>query len=139
MKTASTEADEDDFVSPDGLATPKQVRLLEGFNYRREAVRKWTHERAETVLKKCQQEQRLALRRADNKAREQDGERGQPSEVERVTAARYVEQMIAQKEGAEELMMALMYSLWVCSDEEIHRLAGYLVKLWTTEKAKGAA
>jgi hypothetical protein len=65
------DTDEDgggDTVTAPDLATTAQVRLLEGFSYRAEVVRRWTRERAEVTLRSCQTEQRTALRRAAAKA-----------------------------------------------------------------------
>lgn len=124
------ESDEE-FDSPPELATPKLVRLLEGFSYRREAVRKWTKEKAETVLRSCQREQRIALRRAAATAGQIDGEkRGQASALERQVAATYVQQVLDGRIEPDELLQALAYSLHVSTDDELKRLAGYLVRLW---------
>ena len=130
MSTLFTDDDADDTeldTTPE-LATVKQVRLLEGYSYRKEAVRLWTKEKAETVLRACQREERIALQRAAAVAREQDGtvSRGQPSVVERMTAAAYLEQ--AQGEGVDELTQAVMHTVYVLSDDELRSLAKYLVR-----------
>jgi hypothetical protein len=131
--TPEGESEDDGSATAPELATAKQVRLLEGFNYRREAVRKWTQERAETVLRSCQREQRIALARAEAKAGAIDaaGKRGQPSIVERLNAATYVEQMLRAGD-ADELLQAVMYSLYVCTDDELKQLAAHVATLWRT-------
>lgn len=106
---------------------PKTVRLLEGFNYAREAVRQWTKEKAETVLRACKREERIALARAAQTAREQDGvPRGQPSVVERLEAAAFLEQALAR--GVDEVVQAVGYSLHACTDAEAKWLCNELIR-----------
>lgn len=126
--TTDDEAEIDTEVdAPVELATPKQVRLLEPFNYRKEAVRKWTRERAEQVLRKCQQEERIALRRAAQTAKEQDGlARGQPTPMERLEAANALEQAV----GIDETLIVMSAALYVMTDDETKRFAGYLIRMW---------
>lgn len=116
--------------TPIELATPKQVRLLEGFSYRKEAVRKWTREKAEQVLRRCQQEERIALNRSQAKAKEQDGltPRGQVSALERAVAAVAMEEAVA--EGSDETLQVMSASLYVLTDDETKRLAGYLIRVF---------
>lgn len=112
---------------PDG----KTVRLLESFNYRAEAVRRWTAEKATTVLKACQQEERIALRRAEARAKTQEGPdapRGQPSLVERLAAADAIAQ--AAGLGLDELLQTVTATVYCLTDDELKRLAGYLAKLF---------
>ena len=115
--------------TPIELATVKQVRLLEGYSYRREAVRKWTREKAEQVLRRCQQEERIALNRSRAKAAEQDGatSRGQVSALERAVAAVAMEEAVA--EGSDETLQVMSASLYVLTDDETKRLAGYLIRV----------
>lgn len=138
MNLFTEEGDEETASAPE-LATPKQVRLLEGFHYRREAVRLWTREKAETVLRNCQREERIALNRAMALAKEQGGElpeRGQVSQVERLTAATFLEQ--SQGQGIDELCQAVAYSVYVLSDDELKRLASYLIRVYRGELAQKA-
>lgn len=132
MNLFDTEDEAGATVAAPALAKPTTVRHLEAYGYRREAVRKWTAERAETVLRNCRQEERIALNRAKKVAEEQDAPtpRGQASHVERAEAATYVEQTLAKGCGVDDLLQALAYSLYVSTDDELKRLAGYLVKLW---------
>jgi hypothetical protein len=129
MSTLFTD-DDDGMVATAGRPDPKTVRLLEGFNYSREAVRQWTPEKAETVLRNCKREERIALARAAQTAKEQDGAvaRGQPSQVERLQAAAFVEQ--ALKGGVDEVIQAVGYALHVCTDDEARDEAMRLVRLW---------
>ena len=87
----------DTLFDGDGVATvtktrpdAETVRLLEGYSYKRDVVRTWTPERAETVLANCRRDEASALRRADDVARTQDEvvARGQPTWPERMAAAR---------------------------------------------------
>jgi hypothetical protein len=121
--------------TPIEMASPKQVRLLEGHNYRKEAVRKWTKEKAETVLRKCQQEERIALNRANAKAKEQDAgaPRGQVSPLERAVAAAALEEAVA--DNADETLIVMSAALYVLTDDETKRLAGYLIRMWRAPDA----
>lgn len=121
----------DEAPRPPDLATAEQVRLLEGYNYRREAVRKWTAEHAATVLNSCKKEEAIALRRAAQKAREQDGEaaQGGPSLIERVAAADYIEQSL-RDDTADDRLQCLRYSTHCLTDGEVRRLMGYVVRLY---------
>lgn len=115
--------------TPIEMASPKQVRLLEGYSYRKEAVRKWTKEKAENVLRKCQQEERIALNRANAKAKEQDNAtpRGQVSPLERAVAAVALEEAVAG--GSDETLIVMSAALYVLTDDETKRLAGYLIRM----------
>lgn len=130
MSTLFTEDDDGGTVAVAGRPDPKTVRLLEGYGYKREAVRLWTPERAETTLRAEKREERIALARAAQTAREQDGAvaRLQPSQVERLQAAEFLEQ--ALKGGADEVIQAIGYSLHVSTDAEAKRLGAWLVRLW---------
>jgi hypothetical protein len=124
----------DDGVATDDNAEPsrpdvKTVRLLEGFGYRAEAVRLWTAEKAFTTLQACRKEQKIALARAERTAVEQEDSvpRGQPSQVERLAAAACIEQ--ATTEGIDELHQCVCYSLYALRDDELKRLAGFVVRV----------
>lgn len=107
----------------------KTVRLLEGFNYRKEAVRGWSAEKAATVLATCKREQAIALRHAAAVAREQDETappRGQTSLVERQVAAAFIEQ--SQGCGIDEIYHSVMYSVHALRDDEVKRLADFLIR-----------
>jgi hypothetical protein len=123
------------------LASPEQVRILEGYNYRRAAVRKWPREKAVTVIHRCRAEERIAQNRALRVARDLDGvaPRGQPSVLERLSAAAYIEGVLSERCEVDELLQALAYSLYVSTDDELKRLAGYLIRLYRGEQAQGAA
>jgi hypothetical protein len=120
----------DDVESPPELATTAQVRLLEGFLYRSEHVRRWTREKAETVLRACQREERIVLARAAALAKEQGGEtsRGSASIPERINSACFIEQQLGAG-GADELTQAVAYTLYALTDGETRRLAGYIVRV----------
>ena len=130
----STDEDDTQLECPVELATAEQVRELEGFGRLKEAVRRWTREKAAAVLADCKREQQIALRRAASVALAQSGDaaRGQPSTIERVTAAVFLEQ--AMGEGADELVQAVAYTVWVLTDAELKRLAGYLVRVYRSER-----
>jgi hypothetical protein len=104
--------------------------LLEGFGYRPEAVRRWTTEKAETVLRNCQREERIVLARAARLAGEQGGEttRGQCSIPERINSAVFIEQQL-DRGGADELTQAVAYTIYALTDGETRRLAGYIVRV----------
>lgn len=118
-------------AQPPAMATVEVVRLLEAFGYRREAVRKWTAEHAATVLNSCKKEEAIALRRAAQKAREQDGEaaQGGPSALERAAAADYIEQSL-RGDTADDRLQCLRYSTHCLTDGEVRRLMGYVVRLY---------
>jgi len=111
--------------APPELATPQQVRLLEAYSYRKEAVRRWTRERAEATLRACQREERIALRRAAAQAGEIDGTRPPVPQLVRDITAAYVEQ--AMREPADELVQALAHSLHALTDDEAREVAGELL------------
>lgn len=105
------------------------VKELERYGFKAESVRKWSPEKAETQLGHCRAEERIALRQAEDRARQQEEHvpRGQPTLMERQSAASCIEQ--AQDKGIEELSQCMAYSLYALSDDETKRLAGYLIRL----------
>lgn len=119
--------DADTTTAPD-RPSAKVVRQLEVFGYRAEAVRRWTPEKANTVLNSCKREEQIALRRADATAKAQGEEfpRGQPTQPERLEAAACIEQ--AAGRGIEELHQCVAYTIYALSDSELKSLAGYLVQ-----------
>lgn len=116
-----------DTVTAPERPSPRVVRLLEPFGYRAEAVRLWTPEHAETVLRACQREQRIALARADRAARQAEGtaKRGQPGRVERLQAAEYLTQCLSG--DVDDLQQAVLYSGHAMTDAEVRELAGWLL------------
>lgn len=111
------------------LASPRQVRLLsDKFGYKREKVRLWSVEKAETVLRRCQGEEAYALNLAKIRAKEQDETtaRGQASDVERHMAATYLE----QHEGSEHeaVILAISAAVFLLRDNEVFDFAAYLVR-----------
>lgn len=108
--------------------SPAVVQQLEGYGYAKEKVRKWTVEHANTVLNTCRKRDAIALRRAQQTAREQDQDapRGQPSLVERQEAAAFIE----QQRGPNDLLTAVSMTAYCLTDDELGRLAGYFVRLF---------
>lgn len=116
------------------LASGAAISALITFGYREMAVRLWPKEKADLVLKKCKMEERIARNRALGAAKLIDdkdgvGKRGQVSSLERLDAATQLEW--AKGGGPDEILQTMMYTLYVCSDDELKRLAGYLGRLWT--------
>ncbi len=116
------------------LASGAQISALVSYGFRELAVQRWPKEKAELVLKKCKKEERAVLNRAAGAARlidDKDGvsKRSQVSLLERRIAADELERV--GKLGPDETLGAIMYTLYVCSDDELRRLAGYLGRLWT--------
>lgn len=123
----------DDTAAAPGRPPAKVVRLLESYGYRAEAVRRWTPEKAATVLNACKKEEAIALRRAAAVAKRQDetAPRGQPSLVERMEAAASLEQALSG--GGDDLFQGIAYTVYVLRDDEARRLAGWLVRLYRGE------
>lgn len=121
-----------------GVATAAQVRALtEEFGYDRVKVSAWTPEHAETVLRARRNEDRIGLKRAAKRAAEIDHTADVPPELDRPApgtmwrelAAKDVEQQLADGDP-DEVLQTVAYSLHTLTDDELRRLAGYLVKLW---------
>lgn len=124
-----------DDTDTDQPPRPSTVRALEGFAYKAEAVRKWSHVKAETVLAACRREEAIGLQRAAAKATAEGVKTGdvpaalgEPSRLEREDAAGYID--AATGAGHDETYQALMYSVHLLTRDECRRLAGYLVKLF---------
>lgn len=112
---------------------PGVIHELEDFGYKREAVSEWSYEKAYTILQAKKMERRIALQRAATTAQEIDGTvvRGRCGRPERLTVAAYVDE--AGMHGTDELLVALMYSLYALSEDELKRLAGYMVRVYRGE------
>lgn len=110
------------------------VRLLEGYNFRAEAVRLWTPERAETTLRACQREERIALARADRAAQKQEEtvKRGQPGLVERADAAAYLAQCLHG--DPDDLHCAILHSGYALTDAEVREVAAILINKFRGEQ-----
>src|SRR6185295_3190087 len=96
-------------VPPDPLATIEQVAHLKLYGYRPEVVRKWTRERAASVLGRIRRDEKATRRRATSMALLADvsdgAERPGASLVERQCAADYLAQ--ALEAGAEDIYLAI--------------------------------
>lgn len=120
------------------LASQADIVHLESYGYKPEAVARWEQKKAQAVLRKCRAEDRAAVRRAEAAAKQIDlknddaPSRGQPSTLERVVAADIVSESLSG--SPDDIHLALTYTIHVCTDKELRRLAGYLVKLWKTEE-----
>lgn len=129
MTTLFDDGDDAATQVSDDRPAAKVVRALEGYGYRAEAVRRWTAEKASTVLHACRKEERIALRRATGKAQQQDGTgRGQPSTVERLAAATCIEDAAAL--GIDELNQTLMYTVYCLTDDELKQVANWFVGMF---------
>jgi hypothetical protein len=114
--------------APDALT----VEALEAYGYKAAAVRKWTPERALVALDARRKEEAIARRRALRRAGEQEeaiAPRGQPIPVMRLQAAAELE----REQNVDELVQGLSHSMHLLTDEEIRKLAGYLIRRFRGE------
>jgi hypothetical protein len=115
--------------APDALT----VEALEAYGYKAAAVRKWTPEKALVALDARRKEEAIARRRALRRAGEEEeaiAPRGQPIPVMRLQAAVELE----REQGVDELVQGLAYTVHQLTDDEVRRLAGWLVKLFRGQK-----
>lgn len=134
MSTLFPTTDDDATDTPADRPNVKVVRALELYGYRADVVRTWSAAKANTVLNSCKKEEAVALRRAEGKARAEDGvPRGQPGLVERLAAALSLEESLG--DGPEELCQAVAYTVHCLTDGELKRLAGYLIRTYRGERS----
>lgn len=106
---------------------PDIVKELERFGYKPEKVQNWTTERATAVLEMVRKEQNLQKQRSAAKAGDPTTpKRGQPTPMERLNAAAYLEQC----RNPADLNQALLYCGCYLTDDETKRVAGYFIRLF---------
>jgi hypothetical protein len=116
-------------TAPDALT----VEALEAYGYKAAAVRKWSREKALVALDARRKEESIARRRALRRAGEEEesiAPRGQPIPVMRLQAAVELE----REQSVDELAQGLSYTVHQLTDDEVRRLAGWLVKLFRGQK-----
>jgi hypothetical protein len=100
--------------------------LVHRHSYRESTVAEWSDERIVTVLAARRRDARLSQLRGDNAARAIDGlALGQPSRVERLAAAAYLEE--ALHHGGFDCVQAVLYCGHVLTDDEAKALAAELI------------
>jgi hypothetical protein len=109
------------------------VEALVAYGYAEKAVRRWSPEKAMVALDARRKEEAIAKRRALRRAGEQEeniAPRGQPIPVMRLQAAVELE----REQSVDELVQGLAYTVHQLTDDEVRRLAGWLVKLFRGQK-----
>lgn len=108
----------------------EQLReLTREYGFRDKTVETWSEDRILTVLNARRRDARLAVQRAANTAACIDGtSRGQPSRVERLAAAAFLEESLDR--GGDELVNAVLYVGHCFTDAEAKEIAAQLIELF---------
>jgi hypothetical protein len=122
-------------------APVEAVRLLEGHGYDRDRVKKWSADRAWATLAQCRRDDAVTKRRADALAVTQDETapppRGQPSQLEREIAAKFLGEALAG--GIDELAASLLVVVHAFTDDEVRRVGSYLARMLRGEHGQRVA
>jgi hypothetical protein len=107
---------------------PHLVNELTAIGYKAEAVDSWSIEKARLTLRRYSIQANATIRRANNSAEAVDGPKliGGPLGVLRQDAANYCSQALAAGDAA-DLLFSVQGAVGELSDDELKRLAAYMV------------
>ena len=115
---------------------PGVVRALEGYGYKPDRVRGWSAARASATLTARRKDDAAVARRAAATAAAQEPapERGQPTPMERLTAAKFLGECLAAG-GPDDLSQAVAHTAYVLSDAETRQLAACMQRVLAEAKS----
>lgn len=116
-----------DDLLPDERCPQHIVDTLVSQGFKREAVEKWTAVKGRAILDKYQREVTNAVSKADGVAQRNDSTTYPPPQPERDDAAGWIAAALG-KSCRWELILAVCNGIWQLADDELHRLASYLIQ-----------
>lgn len=115
-----------DDLLPDERCPQHIVDTLVSHGFKREAVEKWTAVKGRAMMEKYKREVTNAVSRADGVAQRNDNTTYPPPQPERDDAAGWIATELG-KSCRWWLVMAICNGIWQLADDELHRLASYLI------------